>query len=329
MTSNERYKAILNFQKVDRNPVVEWAPHWDLTVKRWKEEGMPEELNTPYEINSWFGLDKVDYMFLRGCTDNTPVPEHGMPIVTCEADYNKLISGGYLYAPISQEEMDRCKEHQEKEGAAIWIWHEAFFWYPRVLFGIEEHLYSFYDHPELMKRMNEDLLECLYKRVDQLASALDVSFITLADDMSYNHGPMISEAIFKEQLAPFYQKASSYIKSKGIKVFVDSDGLVDEPIRWYREAGCQGFLPLEKQAGVDLNKYREKYPDYLFLGGFDKLCMDKGEEAIRAEFERLFPVMKQGGYILGVDHQTPPAVSLEDYRLYLKIYREFAEKAAK
>jgi len=55
--------------------------------------------------------------------------------------------------------------------------------------------------------------------------------------------------------------------------------------------------------------------------------MNKGEEIMRYEFERLLPVMKQGGYILGVDHQTPPGVSLNDYYLFIKLFREYAEKA--
>jgi len=39
-----------------------------------------------------------------------------------------------------------------------------------------------------------------------------------------------------------------------------------------------------------------------------------GEAAIRAEFEWLVPLMKTGGFIPSVDHQTPPGVSLEQYR---------------
>ncbi len=47
-----------------------------------------------------------------------------------------------------------------------------------------------------------------------------------------------------------------------------------------------------------------------------------GEAAIRAEFERLVPLMKTGGFIPSVDHQTPPGVSLEQYRIYLKLLAE-------
>ena len=46
------------------------------------------------------------------------------------------------------------------------------------------------------------------------------------------------------------------------------------------------------------------------------LVMTEGEDAMRREFERLAPLMKTGGFIPSVDHQTHPGVSLEQYRVY-------------
>ena len=40
-------------------------------------------------------------------------------------------------------------------------------------------------------------------------------------------------------------------------------------------------------------------------------------------FERLVPLMKTGGFIPSVDHQTPPGVSLEQYRVYLRLLNEY------
>jgi len=64
------------------------------------------------------------------------------------------------------------------------------------------------------------------------------------------------------------------------------------------------------------------------LGGYDKMAMPQGEEAMRAEFERLLPVMKSGYFIPSVDHQTPPGISLENYKIYVCLFREYCEKAA-
>ena len=65
----------------------------------------------------------------------------------------------------------------------------------------------------------------------------------------------------------------------------------------------------------------------ILIGGFDKMIMKNGEEAMRAEFERILPVMKSGYYVPGVDHQTPPGVTLANYRIYLRLLREYVEKA--
>jgi hypothetical protein len=44
---------------------------------------------------------------------------------------------------------------------------------------------------------------------------------------------------------------------------------------------------------------------------------------MRAQFERLVPLMRAGGFIPSVDHQTPPEVSLDNYRLYLRLLKEY------
>jgi hypothetical protein len=72
-------------------------------------------------------------------------------------------------------------------------------------------------------------------------------------------------------------------------------------------------------------KLRRQFPDLRMVGHFDKMTMNRGEAAMRAEFERLVPLMKTGGFIPSVDHQTPPGVSLEQYRCYLRLLDEFTK----
>ena len=110
--------------------------------------------------------------------------------------------------------------------------------------------------------------------------------------------------------------------------FVDSDGDVTLLIEWLKEVGIEGILPLERMAGVDVARIRKHHPDFKMLGAFDKTVMHMGVDAMRREFERLLPVMKQGGFIPSVDHQTPPEVSLEQYRCYVSLLKEYCRKAA-
>ncbi len=56
------------------------------------------------------------------------------------------------------------------------------------------------------------------------------------------------------------------------------------------------------------------------------MTMPLGEAAMRAEFDCLVPLMKRGGFIRSFDHQTPPGVSLADYRIYLRLLHEYADR---
>lgn len=178
-----------------------------------------------------------------------------------------------------------------------------------------------------MHRINSDL--CAYNKrvIEQVCEIVTPDFMTFGEDMSYNNGPMISEKLFDEFMLPYYKQMVPQLKQHGIRVFVDSDGDIKKALPWFERAGIEGILPLERQAGVDLEELRKEHPKFLFLGHYDKMIMPDGEEAMRAEFERLLPVMKQGGFIPAVDHQTPPGVSLENYKIYLKLYAEYARKA--
>ena len=87
--------------------------------------------------------------------------------------------------------------------------------------------------------------------------------------------------------------------------------------------GIRGALPLERQAGVDGIDLRHAFPKVCLVGHFNKMVMNKGEQAIRDEFERLLPLMKSGGFIPSVDHQTPPHVTIDQYRVFRRLLDEY------
>jgi hypothetical protein len=327
MTSKERVEAVLNFRKSDRLPVIEWAPYWDKTVERWHDEGLDAALVNPWDIREHFGLDLMEHLWVRPRTKHCPSAAYGKPVISNERDYDDIRKYLFPVPALSPEELERAAQLQFERGAAIYYWIEGLFWQPRELLGIEGHMLSFYDEPDLMKRMISDSADFIINATNDICRYLSPQFAVIGEDMSYNHGPMFSNDIFEEFFSASYKKISSYIKSKDIKVFVDSDGLVDKPVDWYLGTGFEGILPLEKQAGVDIVSYRKKHPELLLVGAFDKMSMSRGEAAMANEFERLLPVMRQGGYIPGVDHQTPPEVSLEDYKLYLKLLNEYCRSA--
>lgn len=315
-------KTIRGETPEDRYPLIEWATWWNLTIDRWRSEGLPSDLDGA-GIKRYFGLD-VDYQHWFGVfKPSVPSPKEHEPWVTDDASYYALRPHLYPDPPRFDDPVwsERIKEHERGE-SLIWFSLSGFFWQPRVFFGIEPHLYAFYDHPSLMKRMNDDILEHSLKCIEAICSRCQPDFMTVAEDMSYNHGPMISKDLFDEFMAPYYRELTTVLKKKDVPVIVDSDGMVEDLIPWFEEVGVEGILPLERMAGVDVARIRENHPKWMMIGGYDKTVMHKGEAAMRSEFERLMPTVRNGRYLISVDHQTPPGVSLEDYMLYLTILKE-------
>ncbi|HOX60109.1 MAG TPA: uroporphyrinogen decarboxylase family protein, partial [Verrucomicrobiota bacterium] len=219
--------------------------------------------------------------------------------------------------------MSAWAERQRLGRAVVWCTLEGFFWFPRTLMGFEKLMYAFADQPELLHEINRDLLAFNFSLLDKILKVCVPTFITIAEDMSYNHGPMVSKQTFEEAVAPYYRQLVPRLLERNIMPFIDTDGDITLLVPWFAELGVDGFLPLERQAGVDGMRLRQRYPRLRMIGHFDKMTMNRGEAAMRGEFERLVPLMKTGGFIPSVDHQTPPGVSLNEYRVYLRLLKEY------
>jgi uroporphyrinogen-III decarboxylase len=199
----------------------------------------------------------------------------------------------------------------------------GFFWAPRDLFDIEEHLFAFYDYPEVLKDINRLQLDIYREQMGKILKIIKPNVLFFEEDLSGKNGPMISPELFDEFIAPCYKEIIPFLKENGVQnVFVDTDGDFTILINNFMDAGVEGFLPVDVNAGVDIVKVREKFPKVKFIGGFNKLEIVEGPAAIDAEFARILPVIKQGGYMPGVDHQAAPHTSLENYRYYTKKLHE-------
>ena len=331
MTSRERFQAIMEFKKPDRLPVVEWASWWDRTLERWHGEGLDPAIMDRYAICRHLGLEVYRQDWFRCIRPEGPEPaSHGAGILDAddpEASYENLRKDLYQIDdrwPVDPKTWGIWAKEQEKGESVIWFTVDGFFWFPRTLFGIENHLYAFYDYPELMHRINQDLADWILRIIERVGTYCEPDFMTFAEDLSYNHGPMLSEEMFDTFMLPYYRQVIPRLKERGTRPFIDSDGDVVRAAPWFWRAGIEGILPLERQAGVDLAEIRKLTPEMRFIGHFDKMVMTEGEAAMRAEFERLLPLAREGGFIISVDHQTPPGVALDDYKLYLRIFHEYA-----
>ncbi len=324
MNHVERFRAVMSGQPVDRLPMWEWAMWWDQTIARWKTEGLPAGLESVFDIAQYFGLDPYQ-QFWFSTTDATieAVQHHVEGIVSNMDDYLRVRPRLFPDHSAAVESMRPWAARQARGEAVVWMTLEGCFWFPRTLMGFTKVSLALYDQPDLIHAMNRDLTEFNLGIVEQVAKTCAPTFVTIAEDMSYNHGPMISQRHFEEFVAPYYRRLVPRLVDLGALVFVDTDGDVTRLVPWLLREGVHGVLPLERQAGVDCLRLRQAYPELCMVGHYNKMVMNRGEDAVCEEFERLVPLMHSGRFIPSVDHQTPPGVSLEQYRGYLRRLREY------
>ena len=87
----------------------------------------------------------------------------------------------------------------------------------------------------------------------------------------------------------------------------------------WMDAGINLLFPIEPGTwGATPEHFRKRFGRELrMFGGYDKLALEKGPQAIDAELERHIPLLREGGLVLLPDHLITPGTALANYRHYL------------
>ncbi len=261
---------------------------WDLTIDRWHTEGLPANLTGVFEIAEYFGLDPYQQFWFSTTAPTIEAVQHHIEgTVANMDDYLRVLPSLYPDHSAAIDSMRPWAARQARGEAVVWITLEGFFWFPRTLLGFETMMLAYADQPELLHRINSDLLNFNLGLLEEIGKVCVPTFMTIAEDMSYNHGPMISRRICDQFMTPYYLRLLERVKEMNILTIMDSDGDVTKLVPWLQSVGVEGVLPLERQAKVDGMVLRQAYPNLRMVGHYNKLVMHLGEAAMREEFERL------------------------------------------
>ncbi|MGA2805064.1 MAG: uroporphyrinogen decarboxylase family protein [Acidimicrobiales bacterium] len=385
MNTRQREHATLSFGTTgDRGAVEETFYPWDLTVRRFVEEGLPAALadrilepvpsfpaekylqSARYEgvlaYETWFGFDAVrrvafalplrglELRVLEDTAEHTLYRDEGGRVinrhkwsgvevndtyaVTRPEDWPELEALArreettYYNADAIETAYGPLRDGQARGEYSVRLHIEGFYWTPRELMGTQGLSYAFYDAPGLVHRINQFALSVFEEHLSKVLEVLPADVLYVQEDISGANGPLVSPRMFDEFVAPYYRELVPMVRSRGVRhVLVDTDGNFRRLIPNFMSVGVDGFLPMDVNAGMDIVSVRQEYPRLQFIGGFNKLCIADGQEPVDREFARLLPVIRQGGYIPGADHQVPPSTSLEHYRYYIGRLRHFMNEA--
>lgn len=216
---------------------------------------------------------------------------------------------------------------REKAGTGLMISQGLIggYMYLRSLIGPEGILYMVYDSPELI----HDCMKTWFALADAVIARhqehVTLDEIFFAEDICFNHGPLISPDMMREFLLPYYQQLLANTRSRQIDrnrhlyIQIDTDGYATPTIPVYQEIGMDVMSPFEVASNCDVVAIGRQYPNLVIFGGIDKRILASTKEAIDREVERILPVMRErGGYIPTCDHGVPEEVTLDNYLHYRK-----------
>jgi len=191
--------------------------------------------------------------------------------------------------------------------------------------GVEAVCYLAYDDPALYEEIVAYLADYYIAVNRPLLERVQFEFGYVHEDCCFNGGPLISPDIYRRFHDRHYRRLIRAYRDLGVPLFLmDSDGKVDDLIDLWLESGFDIVFPIEVGTWrADPAALRRRFGKRLrMMGGVNKLVIPRGAAAVRAELEPLRPLVEEGGYIPLPDHRIPPDCSLDQFRTYLRVFRD-------
>jgi hypothetical protein len=177
--------------------------------------------------------------------------------------------------------------------------------------------------PDLVERWLDVQAEVAIRNIEA-QSGLDVQVMLGGGDMATNQGPMYSPRAFRELLLPRYKRVVDACHAHRKYYFFASDGNL-WPIADDIFSVVDGYYEIDRRAGMDLRRLRERFPHLTLIGNISSHTLHLGtKEEVLEETRSCMEAAKElGSIIVGVSNlimpQTPEAnflAMLETLRTY-------------
>ncbi len=152
------------------------------------------------------------------------------------------------------------------------------------------------------------------ERVVPVMEAMGLRYLMGGGDFASRNGPLYSPRAFGALMLPALRVVSDACHSHGCYHMFASDGdlwPVAEDL--FGASGVDCFYEIDRRAGMDLRRLRERYPHLTLLGGIASETLHVGtrEEVVKETLSALETAQELGSCIIGCSNQivapTPPA----------------------
>jgi hypothetical protein len=174
--------------------------------------------------------------------------------------------------------------------------------------------------PDLVARELDVQVEQTRRSIPKLAAEGFRYFFGGGDFAGYQ-GPFYSPKAFHELVLPRLRQAAQVIHDNGGKLLFASDGnlwpVADD---LFAASGVDAFYEIDRRAGMDLRKLRERFPDLTLVGNINchNLHVGTREEVVEETMSCLEAAKELGGIIVGLTNLPMPGTPLENLEAMLE-----------
>ncbi len=196
------------------------------------------------------------------------------------------------------------------------------------IMGMEGMSLAMVDEPGLVERMFERVGEFQLRVFQNMLRFDCVGLFWHADDIAFSTQLMVSPAILREHLFPWYREMNRLAHEKGKLAVYHSDGAVQAVMEDIIACGFDGLNPIEPKA-MDINEIKRKYGSRIsLLGNIDLIyTLTRGTpEEVRAEVRRrIHDLAPGGGYAVASANSIPEYVPLANFNALREATFEFGK----
>ncbi len=188
----------------------------------------------------------------------------------------------------------------------------------------EEWLAAVALRPDLVARRLDVTAEQAGRNAAVMAE-LGIPYLRGGGDFAGKHGPMYSPRAFRELMVPRLQKVSDACHRVGCYHMFASDGdlwpVADD---LFGRSGVDAYYEIDRLAGMDLRRLRERFPDLTLVGGIASQTLHLGarDEVVAQTLDALEAARELGSIIVGLSNYPLPGTPPENILAMIETVRD-------
>lgn len=199
-------------------------------------------------------------------------------------------------------------------------------WY---IMDFETLAITMYTDPEMVHEINEAVLKWTLEAIRLAADEGGIDCAQISDDWGGTNSLLISPDDFRTFFIPYFKRLVAGIKELGLPVIMHNDGRIWDVLDDLVDCGINGLHPVERAAGMDLKKVKERYKGQLTpIGNINNkvtMASSNPEDVRREVLECIREAGTEGGYIISTDHSIHDLIPTDNVRCLIDTVNKYGQ----